>query len=90
MPRVAVLMAVVLEERGAERAGILDRAEVLGERRQYFKVLKLDSEYGLSLETWGGCGCAQNLSDDAFASETGSAQTVLQSIGYFSIHALSK
>ena len=48
---VAVDVVVAIEERHAERVGILDRAEPAGNAGQYLRVLKLASENGLSLLT---------------------------------------
>ena len=51
---VAVDVVVVIEERGAEGAGVFDRAEAAGEHRGVLEsFLKLASEYGLSLDTHG-------------------------------------
>ena len=41
---VAVDVVVVIEERHAERAGVLDRAEAPGNAGQYLRVFKFASE----------------------------------------------
>jgi len=48
-----VLVVVVVEELFAERAGVVDVVEVVGEAGQYLRVLNAASLSGLSLLTWG-------------------------------------
>jgi hypothetical protein len=50
---VPVLGAVIGEEGAAEDVRVLDGPELAGKTGQYFRVLKADSEYGLSFGTCG-------------------------------------
>src|SRR5665811_1610543 len=50
---VAVNMVVVLEERGAERAGVLDGPEPPGERRAVLEGLEVGFAVGVVLDTCG-------------------------------------
>ena len=57
---VAVDVVVVIEERGAERAGVFDRAEPAGERRAVLEGLEVRlASTGCRWTRGGGCGCGR-------------------------------
>jgi hypothetical protein len=55
---VAVDVVVVIEERGAERAGVVDRAEPAGERRAVLEGLEVRLAVGVVVADVGSAAAA--------------------------------